>query len=62
MGGIASLKLQIYACGYTEISEEFLVIIHWGFTPILPLANFRHKKTNLKRLVFLKNFGRHDRI
>ncbi len=37
MGRIARLKLQIYACGYTEISEEFLVIIHWGFTPVLPL-------------------------
>lgn len=29
---------------------------------ILPHANFRHKKTNLKWLVFLRNFGRHDRI
>ncbi|CDG18243.1 protein of unknown function [Xenorhabdus doucetiae] len=24
--------------------------------------NFRHKKTNPNRLVFLGNFGRHDRI
>nr|DAP94956.1 MAG TPA: hypothetical protein [Caudoviricetes sp.] len=37
MGRIASLKLQIYACGNTEISEEFLVIIHCSFTPVLPL-------------------------
>ncbi len=36
MGGIASLKLQNYACGNTEIREEFLVIIQCSFTPVLP--------------------------
>lgn len=32
------------------------------FTIVLPSPNFRHKKTNRKRLVFLGLFGRHERI
>ncbi|CDH19104.1 hypothetical protein XBKQ1_1850069 [Xenorhabdus bovienii str. kraussei Quebec] len=37
-------------------------ILGRDFTPVLHQANFRHKKTNRNRLVFLGKFGRHDRI
>ncbi len=45
-----------------EKKATIVIEFYPSFTPILPRLKFRHKKTNLKWLVFLGNFGRHDRI
>ncbi len=41
---------------------KLMKLVKGSFTPILHQANFRHKKNNPNRLVFLGKFGRHERI
>ncbi len=42
--------------------ESLRATLSFNMTVVSPLTNFRHKKTSHKRLVFLGNFGRHERI